>query len=653
MTRKAAWAGMSFWAALLLAAAFRSEMNTTFLLTACGLAVVCFAAFKELRHHIAVCLIFFVLGISVNSCYTHFVYDKLTELDGQTVTISGYIKDRSQISGRLDRIVVCGKVNGIRTEISFVLPYDDLRYYDEISVTDTVSIIEDGVKFESGSYNYSRSVFLQGGYDTCSYKLTGKSVNPLFREIKEYRDKLFLLIMDTCPQREGAFLGAMLCGDKSEMTPAMKTELYRSGLGHIFAVSGIHLVIAVTFFGAVLERLIKSRHAVYILTIVEIWSFAVFAGMSVSVVRAAVMLTITRSGFLFGRKSDGLNSLGLCAILLTAAKPYTAISPSFVLSFLAVFAIEMVSLYNRENEESKPENSFRLSSAVLFTTAPASAGMFGGVSVMTIITNILLVPVCTLSLQLCFVVLLTGGVRVIAKPLLRIAALPVRFVLYCSDELSMLDVCYVFTGSKMVFAVVCVTSLAMTVFLFRVKEFRKVALMTVTVLAVWCAAANIRLAVDDDISVTVLPGGRKTAYVVTDKGKAFIFDVGCKGRLDGAIQHQLDRLGVNSMPYVFISEQGALTSSFYYDDFFLSPDLFFIDDDPLIGDNEKLKVLAEGDTADIGDMTVTPAGSGYNVEIDGNSITFGKGKLVINGDEVDITKESTVLVLEGTTLRRL
>lgn len=654
MTRKAAWAGFSFWAALLLAAAFRSEHNLVFLLTAFGLAVISFAALEKYRSHVIVCFAFFAGGILLNSGYTHFVYDRLIALDGQIITITGHIKDFSQVSSEYDRVVVSGKVNGISTEMSFVLPYDHYRYFDEITVTDKVSIIEDGVKFDSGSYNYSKSVFLQGGYGTGSYELTGRSVNPVFRGIREYRDRMFGLIVNSCPGREGAFLGAMLCGDKSEMTPALKTELYRSGLGHIFAVSGIHLVIAVTFFGAVIGKLVRSRRIAYVLVLAEIWGFAVFAGLSVSVVRAAFMLTVTRSGFLFGRKGDGLNSLGLCAILLTVSKPYTAISPSFVLSFLAVIAIEVVSLAWHDNEnKNNAEYSLRLSSAVLFTTAPASASFFGGVSLMSILTNLMLVPICTFALQICFVVLFTGGAYAIARPLLRIASQLVRFVLFCADNIARIDFSYVFTSSRAVFVIVVISSAAMIAGCALMKDAKRFMLTTVTVLAVWCAAANVSRALDDDIRITVLPSGRKTAYIISQKGSAVIIDAGCRGSLDGAVQNQMDKQGICEVRCAFISEQGVITASGYKEDFFLQPRLIFVGDEALAENNDSLVVLEEGSIADLGNIKVSPTGNGYDVTVGENTVTLGKGKIIIGEDTVDISKERSVLELEGTTLRRV
>ena len=475
-------------------------------------------------------------------------------------------------------------------------------------------------------------------------------MNPVFRGIREYRDRLFERIMSVCPKREGAFLGAMLCGDKSEMSPAMKTELYRSGLGHIFAVSGIHLVIAAAFFGFAVGKIVKAKRAVYWLTLVEIWGFAVFAGLSVSVVRAAVMMTVTRSGYYFGRKSDGLNSLGLCAFILTASKPYTVISPSFVLSFLAVAAIECMTLSKHE-EDGKVGSTLRLSAAVLFMTAPASALLFGGVSAASVVTNLLLVPLCTVSLQICIIVLFTGG-GALAAPLLIAAALPVKFVLYFSDKLARFDFSYVFASSRVMLFIIIAGSVLMTYGCIRIRESSKVAVCTAAVLAVWCASTNITRVLDNDIRVTVLPDGNKSAYIISVSGRAYVFDVGCKGRLDSALQHQMDRIGIREMSYAFILDDGAVTAAGYEDDFFLQPDIVFISDDLITADGRAVFLNSE-DTADLGEMQVKSVDDGFVVSYEECKFFLGKGKMEINGDMIDISGEKRPLEFDGNELSRI
>ena len=657
MTRKTAWAGISFWAALMLAAAFRSELNSIFLAAALGLAVTIFAALKKYRVHAAVCLAFFTAGILLNSGYTYFVYDKLIALDGQTVTINGYISDISIADNDHDRVTVIGRIGNIPAQISYVLPVGYYRYYDGISVTDEINMIEDGVKFESGSYYYSRSVFMQGSYGRGTATLTGRSVHPVLRQIREYRDRMFTVITQVCPDRTGAFLGAMLCGDKSEMTPAMKSELYRSGLGHVFAVSGMHLMYAVILFSFIIQKLVPSKKAAFALTIAEIWGFAIFSGMSVSVVRAAVMLTLTRSGFLLGRKSDGLNSLGLCAIILDLTKPYTAISPSFVLSFVSVAALEIVSLRQRENEDNKAENTFRLSSAVMFGTAPASALFFGGVSVMSVLTNLLLVPLCAVSLQLCFLVLLTGGSYALARPIVKLASLPVRFVMYIADRISELPYSYIFTSNTSVLVMVVVSAIFMFALCVYIKDVKKLLVSVLTAVMCWYSASLLVYIFDDSLYITVLPTARGTVYLLTKRDSAVIVDAGCKGRLNSALQHRLDKLGVREVSAAFVSDNGIGSAVSYRRELFLQPEMIFINDDIFTELDDDLRkqlyTVKNGSCIELDGTEYRLTENGYEFTDGDTDIVLRKGSMIIDDEIIDISHEKNVLIYNNSELRRL
>ncbi len=664
MTRKLAWAGFSFWAALALSAIFKSGYNRVLLLAALGLGIIAFAALDKYRAQTVTCVLFFTAGILVNTAYTNNVYDKLTVLDGEVVTINGYVKDMSVTKAeRLDRVVVCGKVNGKRTEISFFLPADDYHYFDEISVTGRVNRITDSVKFQGESYYYSKSVFLQGSLaESC--ERSGRCLHPVLRDVREYRDKLFMLINEIAPENEGAFLSAMLCGDKSEMTESMKESIYRCGLGHIFAVSGTHLVIAAAVFSAVISRLVRIRKLEFLLSLIEIWGFAVFAGMSVTVVRAAVMMTLSSGGFLFGRKSDCANSLGLCALLLTVSQPYCAISPSFVLSFTAVFAIGVIT--PRINENAESSESFAMTdkllgtyvvptASLLFFTAPVSAAFFGGVSVAAVISNILLVPLCVISLQLCFTVVLTGGIYVIARPLITWAALSVKPVLWSAKQLSRIKGLYVSVSSyKAVFTVLLLTAFIPVIYGILTHKRRAFTLVCLGAVCVWTAASNIARLLDDTYRVTILTDGESSAYILSSGSKAAIFDVGSAGSLDRAIQSELNQKGFDELEFAFISERGVTTASGYEEELFLQPGRIFITDEPKthVGRklSDKLIVLPRGSVTDLGDHTVTCSDDGFLVKYNDDEMFFGESSIVINGAEYDLSDQNTLLETDFETL---
>ncbi|MBR1863146.1 MAG: ComEC/Rec2 family competence protein [Ruminococcus sp.] len=641
MTRKCAYAGFSFVAAAMLASAFRGSFNTVFLLSAFAVAAAAFGFLKDYRKQALTCFLFFSLGMLSFELYTRLTYEPLIALDGKTVTFEGYVEDFTQISPDYDAVTVKGRAGGAVTRIRFTLPSDSFDYYEGITVTGPVERIRDSVSFQAEKYYYSKGVFLEGAQD-CSAVRSGKIKHPLMRLVRLYRDRLFSIINEELPGREGAFLSAMLCGDKSEMTPAMKTAMYRCGLGHIFAVSGTHLVLLSVLLSAILSRLLPVRKVAFCVYLAVIWSFALFSGLSVSVVRAAFMLTLSRSGFFFGRKSDGLNSLGLCAMLLTAAEPYSSVSPSFVLSFSAVLALCFDEGQKKENTPSLSgffKESTLTSMRVLFFTAPASALLFRGVSAAAVLSNILLVPMCVFSLMLCFIILITGGFIYIAGPVLLISSLPVKLTLFCTDFISTLPFCYVSTSGLPLLLTVISTSF-LAAFVSISARRRTFALIGVSVMFLWSVCADISRLVSEP-TVTAIPAGKGTEYILNIRGRAYIFDVNCRGRRDSAVQRFIENRGVYSVELAFISRKGTMVAADYPERFCFMPERVFVTDEVLTESDPELEeryaVICQGQTADNGLLKVTCTDDGFLISC-GEDIFLGPGYMTAGEKVYDLTE---------------
>ena len=300
-----------------------------------------------------------------------------------------------------------------------------------------------------------------------------------FREIKKYRDYLFSKINNIVGGEEGGFLGAMLCGDKSEMSYETKLKLYRVGIGHIFSVSGTHLVIISGFFGFLFKLLSLGKRASFLFMELVVWSFVVFSGLSPSVVRAAIMITVIMLSGQFNRKGDCLNSLGLCCILLTIRNPYIVRNTSFLLSVTGVFALGVVapkvtSSIGVKGIGGKLVKSIAAMFVLLFTAMPVTMLFFDEVSLVAPITNIVLLPVCTLALSVTVIVAVTGGVSFIAVPVLRFAGILIKAVLYVSDKLSSFRYSYITLSSKELKIIAACICFVMVLVISALKSFNSV-----------------------------------------------------------------------------------------------------------------------------------------------------------------------------------
>lgn len=136
------------------------------------------------------------------------------------------------------------------------------------------------------------------------------------------------------------FLKAVLLG-KTDVDGEMRRDFSNSGLSHVLALSGTHiatisLFIAFLFFPLLLAG---GRRVGVIITICILWVYAVITGLSPSVVRAVIMISIIGVGELTGRNPNSLNSLCGAGLLILLFSPLSILNIGFQLSFLAVAGI--------------------------------------------------------------------------------------------------------------------------------------------------------------------------------------------------------------------------------------------------------------------------------------------------------------------------
>lgn len=153
------------------------------------------------------------------------------------------------------------------------------------------------------------------------------------------------------PAREAALLRAIGAGDRSALDDAARRSFARSGLAHILAVSGMHLVVVVFGLWKLARALLLrwewaaqridpgSLAAALCLPWAGIYALA--TGASPPVLRAALGAAIVLAGALLRRELEPLNGLALAALVLLAAEPAAALDPSFQLSFAAVAGLAL------------------------------------------------------------------------------------------------------------------------------------------------------------------------------------------------------------------------------------------------------------------------------------------------------------------------
>ena len=202
-------------------------------------------------------------------------------------------------------------------------------------------------------------------------------------------------ITKALPEPYGGLLLGILFGDTSKLPKPVKNDFAQSGIAHLFAVSGLNVSLIVTAVIAFGQLLKVPKKTATLLGLAAIGFYFWLVGYSPSIARASIMAALALIAWLLAREKDLIASLSWAAIVLLTVNPLTLFSISFQLSFLAVLGILLIS--PEINRVFQPEilsvvKPFSIVIGAQMAVQPLLAFYFNQLSIISLITNIILVP---------------------------------------------------------------------------------------------------------------------------------------------------------------------------------------------------------------------------------------------------------------------
>ena len=232
----------------------------------------------------------------------------------------------------------------------------------------------------------------------------------------KYRSRLLAKISTQGEDTDAyAVVAAMALGDKSTLTQDLKDVYSVTGASHVLALSGLHLGIIYTLLSLFVFRR-RWQVLSQLVIILSVWVFVFLVGMSTSVVRSAVMLSIYALLSLGHRDRMSVNTLAFTAIVMLMISPMSLFDIGFQMSYMAVLSILLfVPLLERvfTAEYLMLHRVVRwfwgmvaVSLSAQIGTAPLIAYYFGRFSCYFLLTNFIVIPAAMLILYLSMVAFL-------------------------------------------------------------------------------------------------------------------------------------------------------------------------------------------------------------------------------------------------------
>ena len=143
-------------------------------------------------------------------------------------------------------------------------------------------------------------------------------------------------IVSQMGKTHGAMLSAILLGEKSGLDPEMKKLYQKNGLGHLLAISGLHM----SLIGMSVYRLLRRIGNSFLFSGIAgggiLFFYLVMTGPQVSSLRALLMFFIRMGAEITGRDVDQPTSLAVTAAILSIYQPLYLLDAAFLLSFGAI-----------------------------------------------------------------------------------------------------------------------------------------------------------------------------------------------------------------------------------------------------------------------------------------------------------------------------
>ena len=261
-----------------------------------------------------------------------------------------------------------------------------------------------------------------------------------------------------------ALIAAMVLGDKSALTPELRSRFNTTGVSHVLALSGLHLSIIYLL----LTSLTLGRRRSWLaqgLIILAVWAYALLTGLPTSLIRAATMITVYGLFSLRGNRHAPLNVLCFTAIVMLLVDSSTLFDVGFQLSFMSMFAILLFMPLMESWVSARWRMEHRIVSWFLtiamisvvaqIGTGPLIAYYFGRFSPWFLVTNLIAVPLVTLILYTAIIAFIfppiatitVGIAHIMNKALDTISIMPLASIEGLHPSVLQVALCYVIVAA--------------------------------------------------------------------------------------------------------------------------------------------------------------------------------------------------------------
>lgn len=357
-------------------------------------------------------------------------------LDGNTVELDAWVADLPQPVHAGVRLLLAGSAEaralGVPARVSVLLPQalaqrqppsgGECRHV-RLRLQPQHGLLNFG-GFDAEAWAWSAGIGASG--KVLASKPCEHGQAPWWAALERLRDRVRARLQQVLDGRPGAgIVVALAVGDQGGVTPEQWTLLWRSGIGHLVSISGVHVTLLAGVLRQLCERgwrcsaracrwLPASRPA-QLASLVAALGYALLAGFSVPTRRTLFMLAATALCERLGCRPAAGRVFWMAAAATLGSDPFAALSPSFWLSFGAVGGLILAD-QGRHQTRAPWRTELEAQWVANLVMLPLIALWFGQLSLVSPLANLVAIPLVGLVVTPLALAAMFPGLHLLALP---------------------------------------------------------------------------------------------------------------------------------------------------------------------------------------------------------------------------------------------
>ncbi len=402
---------------------------------------------KKLEILISMCLLI-VFNLYTSSLINS--YD-CRYIDGSSIEGEFEIVSYRAIKDYYDKYIVKSKEGN---KFILYLPHgNELKKGTLISLSGEFSLPD--LARNTGGFNYRRYLNSQKIYGIIRAKNYYVSNLAKFNLIYYIQEEIYKSFARLFPKDEMGLIIGMMIGETKDISEDVLENFKTTGITHLIAVSGSNVVYVVVLVQFLFKKFFGKR-ATYFISIFFLILFMLISGASASVCRATLMIILSICADIFFLKSDTFSNILTSAFVLILLNPLVIYDVGFILSFGGTLGIVLLSkdftrLFKRLGKLSE---TLSVTCSAQLILAPIMMYYFNTFSILSIVTNIIVVPISGSITILGFVVFIISKISFsIAKLIANSLYVLATFTIWVADMFSKIPFSLIRTITPNVFEI--------------------------------------------------------------------------------------------------------------------------------------------------------------------------------------------------------